>query len=145
MSASKYFGKYRAKVEKIDDPEKRGRIRVICPKVLGTAVSNWCEPCSPFAYDLGGDMSLPKIGEFVWIEFEEGEPNKPIYVGGLWSKEKTPFINYEDAKTTRVFERDGAKITLGNGAITISLGDSKILMTKTNIVITSPRVDWNNT
>ena len=138
-----YFGKYRAKVVDIADPEQRARIRVYCPKVLGEYKSNWCEPCSPFAYDGGGDLSLPKVGETVWIEFEEGDANKPIYVGSWWSKSKSPFSSYSDASNTRIFERDGAKITLNKDKLVISIGSSKIEMTATGVKITSPRVDLN--
>jgi phage baseplate assembly protein gpV len=134
MSAQKYVGKYRAIVEKIDDPEQRGRIRVQCPKVLGTGVSNWCEPCSPVAYDSGGDFALPPVGETVWVEFEEGDSNKPIWVGGWWSKQKTPSVPY--SADVRVIEWKGTSLI-------IKVGDSSITLTKTGIVISSPRVDWN--
>ena len=64
---SKYYGKYRAIVVDVNDPEKRGRIKVQCPKVLGDAKSAWCQPCVPYAYEKGGDFVLPKLNDFVWI------------------------------------------------------------------------------
>lgn len=85
-----YFGKYRAFVSNIDDPEKKGRIKVKCPKVLGDYESDWCLPCVPFAYDNGGFLFIPPVKELVWVEFEEGNPGKPIWVGCMWSKNKAP-------------------------------------------------------
>ena len=120
-----YYGKYRAKVVDIKDPQQRGRIRVMCPRVLGESKSSWCEPCIPVAYDNGGDFALPKVGEFVWVEFEEGNPNKPIYTGGLWSSFNSPSSNY--SSNTRL----------------ITWGDCKIEMTGDVVSITAPSVIVN--
>lgn len=114
--AEKYFGKYRALITDNNDPESRGRIRVMCPKILGNSKSAWCEPCIPIAYDNGGDFALPKIGEFVWVEFEEGNPNKPIYTGGLWAFNKAPDVS----DNSRVISWDGATITFKNGTVYIN-------------------------
>ena len=139
---NQYFGKYRAKVVDVKDPEKRGRIRVMCPKVLGEAKSAWCEPCIPVAYDFGGDFAIPKVDEFVWVEFEEGNPNKPVYCGGLWSKEKSPSAPYETAE--RIITWGKCKIKVSKDDIlTISLGSSLITVKSDSIKITSPRIDLN--
>jgi len=118
---SKWYGKYRAKVVDIVDPEKRGRIRVECPKVLGASKSSWCEPCVPVAYESGGDFCLPKLNDAVWVEFEDGDANKPIYVGGWWSKEKTPVTDYTTSGKVRIIEYGGAKISITDtGVVTIT-------------------------
>lgn len=125
MATTHYYGKYRAKVVDVQDPQRRGRIRVMCPKVLGESKSSWCEPCIPVAYDLGGDFAIPKLGEFVWVEFEEGDSNKPIYTGGLWSTNKSPSSSY--SPETRL----------------ITWGDCKIVMTKGSISLSAPSVKVN--
>lgn len=127
MAKTTYYGKYRAKVVDVKDPQNRGRIRVMCPKVLGEAKSSWCEPCVPVAYDKGGDFAIPKVGEFVWVEFEEGDCNKPIYTGGLWSKDKSPSSSYD--VETRL----------------ITWGSCKITMTKDSVNIIAPSVKVNGT
>ena len=91
-----YYGKYRAFVANVDDPEKRGRIRVLCPKLFGDSLSRWCEPCVPFAFDHNGDYCPPKIGEFVWVEFEGGDIKFPIYTGSLWSANSIPIEELEN-------------------------------------------------
>lgn len=118
MATPCFYGKYRAKVVDIKDPQMRGRIRVMCPKVLGEATSSWCEPCVPVAYDFGGDFAIPKLGEFVWVEFEEGNPNKPIYTGGLWSANKSPSSPY--ATDTRLITWGKCKITMTENSVDIS-------------------------
>lgn len=113
-----FYGKYRAKVVDVQDPQFRGRIRVMCPKILGTAKSSWCEPCIPVAYDNGGDFAIPKLGEFVWVEFEEGNPNKPIYTGGLWSSNNSPSPSYEVG--TRLITWGNCKISITENSVDIS-------------------------
>ena len=136
-----FFGKYRAKVVDVKDPEKRGRIRVVCPKVLGNYKSAWCEPCIPVAYDLGGDFAIPKLNEFVWVEFEEGNPNKPIYTGGLWSTEKSPSESYET--DVRLITWGNCKITLKKDSMELEIGGSSINLSKDSIKLNSPRIDLN--
>ena len=75
----RYWGKYRAVVKDTADPKGMGCVRVECPRVLGKGLSNWALPCFPISSDVGAET--PAVGDGVWIEFEHGHPNKPIYVG----------------------------------------------------------------
>lgn len=133
---SKYFGKYRAIVVDVNDPEKRGRIRVTCPKVYGTDKSPWCQPCVPYAYDNGGDFVLPMKNDFVWVEFEEGDVRYPIYTGGLWAKDKSPVSDYAQAHNIRQIEFAGCKITMQPGSIIITNGSAVLKLT-------GGRIDFN--
>jgi len=77
----KYFGKYRGLVTDNRDPEQMGRIRARVPDVLGEADTPWAMPCVtlPLSDDVGS--GLPDIGSNVWIEFEQGDPEYPIWSG----------------------------------------------------------------
>jgi phage baseplate assembly protein gpV len=86
----KRYGKYRGLVTNVDDPAKMGRIKAKIPKLLGNYDCNWAMPCVPFAGDSHGIQFLPQIGDGVWIEFENGDPNKPIWVGFWWKPETLP-------------------------------------------------------
>jgi hypothetical protein len=80
----KYFGKYRGTVINNIDPELRGRILAMVPDVLGVVPSSWCEACVPLSGPSGPPMGayfVPPIGAGVWIEFEQGDPNYPIFAG----------------------------------------------------------------
>lgn len=119
MGSNSYFGKYRAKVVDISDPQERGRVRVQCPKVLGDAKSAWCEVCVPVAGDGDGDFCLPKVGETVWVEFEEGNANKPVVSGGWYSENMTPLPEtYSEAKNMRVISFNGTRITMTRSKMT---------------------------
>ena len=80
----KYYGKYRGTVINNIDPEQRGRIQAIVPAVSNVAPTSWAMPCLPIAGKLEGFFAIPQIGAGVWIEFEEGDSDKPIWVGGFW-------------------------------------------------------------
>jgi uncharacterized protein involved in type VI secretion and phage assembly len=80
----KYYGKYRATVFNNIDPEQRGRIQAFVPDVLGLVPSSWALPCLPIAGKQMGTYMIPQIGAGVWIEFEQGDPDYPIWTGGFW-------------------------------------------------------------
>ena len=80
----KFFGKYRGTVINNIDPEQIGRIQAIVPAVSNVVPTSWAMPCVPFAGKSEGFFAVPQIGSGVWIEFEGGDPDKPIWVGGFW-------------------------------------------------------------
>ena len=80
----KYFGKYRGTVVNNIDPLKMGRIQIMVPDVLGLIPSTWAMPCLPIAGKQMGMYAVPQIGDGVWVEFEQGNPDYPIWVGCWW-------------------------------------------------------------
>jgi uncharacterized protein involved in type VI secretion and phage assembly len=83
-NANKYFGKYRAFVIDNVDPLQTGRLMVQVSDVSGVLPSTWAMPCLPFAGTQSGFYAVPEIGSQVWIEFEQGDPDYPIWVGCFW-------------------------------------------------------------
>ena len=81
---NKFHGKYRGTVVQNVDPEQRGRIQALVPDVSGLLPSSWAMPCVPIAGKQSGVYVVPQIGAGVWIEFEQGDPDYPIWVGGYW-------------------------------------------------------------
>ncbi len=85
MSADQTFiGKYRGTVINNVDPLQIGRIQVIVPDVSNVMLSGWAMPCVPVAGIQMGMYTVPVIGSGVWVEFERGDPDNPIWVGGFW-------------------------------------------------------------
>lgn len=84
----RYYGKYRGFVVENDDPEKLGRLKVRVPSILGSDVTTgWATACTPYGGDVNmGFLYIPEVGAGVWIEFEEGDLEFPIWVGTFWSK-----------------------------------------------------------
>lgn len=79
-----YFGKYRGTVLSNIDPLKMGRLLVQVPDVSNICPSSWAMPCVPLAGIQNGFYALPIFGSGVWVEFEQGNPDYPIWVGGFW-------------------------------------------------------------
>lgn len=80
----KYYGKFRGVVLNNIDPMQMARVQVQVPDVLGLGISSWAMPCVPFAGQQSGMFVLPQIGAGVWVEFEQGNQDYPIWVGGFW-------------------------------------------------------------
>ena len=84
MTAAPLVGKFRGTVINNVDPMQIGRIQAMVPDVAGFVPSTWAMPCLPGAGINCGLFTVPSIGAGVWIEFERGDADYPIWVGGYW-------------------------------------------------------------
>lgn len=124
MAESKYYGIYQGIVTDINDPDKRGRLKMKCPDVLGgDTVSAWADPMIPVAYDYGGDFCMPQVEEAVWCMFIAGDANRPVWLGGWWQKSMTPLAdNYSGLEDLRIISYADCTITMKKGIININVG-----------------------
>jgi hypothetical protein len=81
---TRYYGKFRGTVVNNVDPMQIGRIQAIVPDVSNVIPTSWAMPCLPSAGINTGVFTVPQIGAGVWIEFEHGDPDRPVWVGGFW-------------------------------------------------------------
>jgi hypothetical protein len=81
---TKYYGKYRGTCINNVDPMQIGRIQLIVPDVSSVVPTSWAMPCLPISGINNGVFAVPEIGAGVWVEFEQGNPDFPIWVGGYW-------------------------------------------------------------
>ena len=100
----RFYGKYRGFVVNTEDPKRLGRVRLQVPSVLGReVVTGWAMPCVPYGGQKNqGFLSIPEVGAGVWVEFEEGDLEFPIWVGTFWSEpggeSEIPALNGADGK-----------------------------------------------
>jgi uncharacterized protein involved in type VI secretion and phage assembly len=80
----RFYGKFRGTVIDNQDPKQLGRIMAQVSAVFGATPCSWALPCVPAAGDQAGCFIVPPIGSQVWIEFEQGNPDYPIWTGGFW-------------------------------------------------------------
>jgi uncharacterized protein involved in type VI secretion and phage assembly len=66
------------------DPLQIGRMMVQVPDVSNVLPSTWAMPCLPFCGTQSGFFIVPEIGSGVWVEFEQGNVDYPIWVGCFW-------------------------------------------------------------
>ena len=92
-NSKQFFGKYRGNVVNNVDPLQIGRIQVMVPDVSNVMLSSWAMPCMPVGGIQMGMFTVPLIGAGVWVEFEHGDADFPIWVGCYWgSKAEVPTL-----------------------------------------------------
>jgi uncharacterized protein involved in type VI secretion and phage assembly len=84
-TGARYFGKYRATVMNNLDPMLQGRIMVQLADRYGLFPSTWAMPSFPLAALGSGVVALPPVASQVWVEFEAGDPDYPIWTGAFWA------------------------------------------------------------
>jgi hypothetical protein len=136
---SHLFGKYRGTVVDNNDPLKRGSVKVVVPTVMGTQPL-WALPCVPYAGPDVGFYAIPPVGASVWVEFENGRRNHPIWAGCFWEEGELPAA---DASPEIAFLRTpGAVIRIeASGTLEIeTIGGAKITLTATEITLEAPSI-----
>lgn len=84
MSDKRYLGKFRGVVINNIDPMRIGRIQVQVPDVSPIPLATWAMPCLPVGGMQMGVFTVPQIGAGVWVEFEQGNPDYPVWTGCFW-------------------------------------------------------------
>lgn len=137
---SRYYGKYRGIVTDVSDPNNQCRIRATVPAVLGDQPCGWALPAAPFAGDGIGAVLLPEIGSGVWIEFEAGQLDNPIWAGAWWASGERPQPQGDQVRV--IVSKAGHQVILDDAANEVKIvhGDSviakSITLSGSDIVIT---------
>jgi uncharacterized protein involved in type VI secretion and phage assembly len=138
--SGKFFGKYRGTISSNRDPEGRGRLEVTVPQVLGKK-KLWAEACVPFAGSGVGFFMMPDAGTMVWVEFEAGDPNFPIWTGFTWAKgdlsssEARPHLKFIKTK------KFSLTVDEQNGEVEIKYGDNtRVKLTSLEVTIKAQTV-----
>lgn len=108
-----FFGKFRGTVENNKDPQKMARLQVSVPSVLGDGRLSWAMPCVPYAGPNQGIFMIPEVGAHIWVEFEGGDPDYPIWSGCFWGSGEVP-TRLGDA-TLKMIKTETVTITLNDG------------------------------
>lgn len=137
---TKYFGKYRGEVTDNQDPLNLGRVRAKVLTIYGENDSGWALPSVPYAGPSVGFFFIPPIGAKVWIEFEAGNPDVPIWSGCFWGSGDTP--KSPALPDVKIIKTASATLTLddspGAGSITIeNTSDLKIVMDSSGIELST--------
>jgi uncharacterized protein involved in type VI secretion and phage assembly len=159
---TRYYGKYRATVLNNVDTENRGRVQVQLADRYGLFPSTWAMPSFPVASIQHGICVIPPIHASVWIEFEAGDLDFPVWSGGFFENAgempalaaagtpATPNIVMQTTGQVTLLLSDnplanvliksasGAMIQIGSSGILISNGQGAV------ISLSGPTVSVNN-
>lgn len=86
----RYYGTYRAIVLNNEDGINQGKVLVQIP-FIQSGIQVWAYPKS-----IGGGLGygfkylMPPKGEFVWVEFEYGDPARPVWSYHPWALGEMP-------------------------------------------------------
>ncbi|UBF28589.1 phage baseplate assembly protein V [Kovacikia minuta CCNUW1] len=143
-----FLGKYRGKVATNKDPLNLGRIQVEVPAIYGSGQANWAMPCSPYAGKNIGFFAIPPIGSNIWVEFEAGDPNYPIWVGCFWGEDQLPeAAKVEEPEKIQMFKADGFTAIVSNvgenKGLTIEV-ETPIVERKLKLVFNADGIEINN-
>lgn len=143
-----FYGKYRGVVTNNSDPWKIGRLRAKVEDVYGDRESGWALPCVPYAGKGVGLFLIPPVQSLVWIEFENGDPDYPIWSGCFWADEKVAplVLPAKPAEPDiKVLKTDIGKIEIndakGKESITI---EAKIGKQTLQLVMNASGIEFDN-
>ncbi len=145
-----FFGKYRGKVENNVDPNEQGRIQVSVPSVLGEGRLAWAMPCVPYAGPGVGFFAIPPLRANVWVEFECGAPDYPIWSGCFWGRGEAPRPDPKKPPPLppmKVIKTDGVTLifndTPGAGGFTLEVGPPAV-STPLKLVFSASGIEIDN-
>ncbi len=133
-TSSRFFGKYRGIVAANNDAQALGRIQATLPAFQGM-LTNWALPCVPYAGQNVGFFAMPPIGASVWIEFEGGNPNYPVWSGCFWELNDIPSslqtLNSQDMSQVKFFKTETITLILNDtdqnqGGVTLQVASPAV-------------------
>ena len=145
MITNPRHGKYRGKVENNIDPMMLGRVQVSAPAVLGDGSLSWAMPCVPYAGSGVGLWAVPPVGANVWVEFEGGDTDYPIYSGCFWGVGESPAT--PPIPQMKMLKTDGVTIKMsdlpGAGGLTIEVSPP-VVATPLKLAFSASGIELSN-
>jgi len=126
-----YYGKYEALVVDCDDPEKRGRLKISCPRIYGNEkYDKWVYPSGLFAGKNYGMHFIPQNGDVIRLTFDGGNVNFTVWEYGWWLKSKSIQIADKDIYCIVTPKGHSWVIDEKNDRIYFSYKDGKVIEIK---------------
>lgn len=154
----RYYSCYRGLVVDNEDPLGLQRLQLIIPEISqGQVYKFWAHAKGVFSGTGFGSQVIPPKGELVWVEFERGHPEVPIWNHGHFGNGefptddidlanvncywfKTPYghkVKLDDTKKTITISTPNASITLNSdGRFSIKNGSTDIATLLNDILTT---------
>jgi uncharacterized protein involved in type VI secretion and phage assembly len=115
-------------------------------------------PCAPYAGDGQGQYTIPPVDAGVWIEFEAGDPSRPIWSGAWWGRGQAPENNAGSAAAPSlkiIRSEQGLMVSMDDQGQTIDVSDERgnnllkievqrgqvLLKGATKVVVEAPQIE----
>lgn len=143
-ATGRFYSIYTGIVEDNDDPLQMHRLKVSVPSVMG-GITQWAfAKGSPGGFNCGAKLLTPDIGDLVYVEFEFGNPDKPLWTYNGWGEDEMP-QELADPDVMGVVTPNGNIITVNdktgdlsihlNGNTSIQLDGDFIVQSKDSVCI----------
>ena len=112
------------RVTAVDDPQRRGRVRVALPAWRGVD-AGWLGVVCPGAGRGKGIVALPDVGDLVAVALPHADPAAGLVLGSLFGAESPPDPGVDGAATRRftLHTADGQSIVVDDAAHSLRLAD----------------------
>ena len=137
---TEFQGVYKGRVESAMDPLKVGRAQVRIPCFHGVVGNGdaipdedlpWASYCSPTGAGCDhGSFLPPEKGDYVWVAFEGGDPDKPVILGGSFGIGASSVRNYGEGD----YQWTGS-----SGYVEVPLEASDAVEPTTKVIYKSPK------
>ncbi len=155
-----------AKVTNITDPDKFNRVKCLPVGSENTTdekgrktseETDWCYVMTPAGGPEGGIFWFPQVDDLVVLAYLEGDPHRPLVIGGLWTTEVKPPYTIEEGKVQEYSFRTPSKtellihdekdkhkatLTMPSGAVLIMDDENKILALQDKDKKNLVSIDW---
>jgi len=105
-------------VTSINDPDKRGRVKVRFSGLSESDESAWCRLVAIGGGKSRGMVFIPEVRDEVLVGFENGDVRQPVVIGGLYGeKSAIPLWDVKEGKVSgrRITSRIGHYIEMADG------------------------------
>ncbi len=148
-----YYGVYRGQVMSTADPDSLGRVQVHCPTIHGPLYPPmWAFPRTTMGGKQFGFWHVPDVGEWVYVSFDHGRLDYPLWEGGWWgagdpttdmvptsvvlaTKEGLKIVLDRQNEVITIQQTNGNSIIIDSGEIIISHNSDIVLQAQGSVTI----------
>ncbi len=154
--AGRMYGRRKALVVNVDDPDQRGRVKLFIPGLMSgpstdtAQQTDWADPVMLQGEKKDdpevGAFVVPPVGSYVWVEFQQGRFDFPVYHGGFWRRSKLiPALARGEDDGNTLGDQSVAGVTLpGSGAGNSTYPSNRVYKSSTGITIELDDTPGNN-
>ena len=140
----RFYSVYRGIVESNDDPLQMNRLLVSIPDIMG-GITQWAlAKGQPGNYNSGVKGLTPDVGDLVYVEFEFGNPDKPLWTYNGWGMEEIPAA-LASPNVMGIVTPNGNIVTINDdtgdisirakGSISLDIGGDHLIYAKDTVCI----------